>query len=114
MRSGSGTRIKIFEAMAMGKAVVSTTLGAYLIADHPRGRWWKNSSPGKLPLHSLNEFFRTPCPVFAIRRRLERQRKIGFQLISLGVRAEIIENFLLPTGIADLRHHSNAKWIDEL
>jgi glycosyltransferase involved in cell wall biosynthesis len=26
--SGSGTRIKIFEAMAMGKAVVSTTLGA--------------------------------------------------------------------------------------
>ncbi len=27
-RSGSGTRIKIFEAMAMGKAVVSTTMGA--------------------------------------------------------------------------------------
>jgi len=44
--SGSGTRIKIFEAMAMGKAVVSTSLGAeglpvthgqnILIADHPR------------------------------------------------------------------------------
>ena len=28
LRSGSGTRIKIFEAMAMGKAVVSTPLGA--------------------------------------------------------------------------------------
>jgi len=28
LRSGSGTRIKIFEAMAMGKAVVSTTMGA--------------------------------------------------------------------------------------
>jgi glycosyltransferase involved in cell wall biosynthesis len=28
LRSGSGTRIKIFEAMAMGKSVVSTTLGA--------------------------------------------------------------------------------------
>jgi len=28
LRSGSGTRIKIFEAMAMGKAVVSTSLGA--------------------------------------------------------------------------------------
>lgn len=28
LRSGSGTRIKIFEAMAMGKAIVSTTLGA--------------------------------------------------------------------------------------
>ena len=46
LRSGSGTRIKIFEAMAMGKAVVSTSLGAeglpvthgknILIADHPR------------------------------------------------------------------------------
>jgi glycosyltransferase involved in cell wall biosynthesis len=44
LRSGSGTRIKIFEAM--GKGVVSTTLGAeglpvthgqnILIADHPR------------------------------------------------------------------------------
>ena len=44
--SGSGTRIKIFEAMAMGRAVVSTTIGAeglpvthgqnILIADHPR------------------------------------------------------------------------------
>jgi sugar transferase (PEP-CTERM/EpsH1 system associated) len=28
LRSGSGTRIKIFEAMAMGKPVVSTTMGA--------------------------------------------------------------------------------------
>jgi len=28
LRSGSGTRLKIFEAMAAGKAVVSTTLGA--------------------------------------------------------------------------------------
>jgi polysaccharide biosynthesis protein PslH len=46
LRSGSGTRIKIFEAMAMGKAVVSTTIGAeglpvthgqnILIADDPR------------------------------------------------------------------------------
>ncbi|HLK18078.1 MAG TPA: glycosyltransferase [Bryobacteraceae bacterium] len=46
LRHGSGTRLKIFEAMAMGKAVVSTTLGAeglpvthgrdILIADHPQ------------------------------------------------------------------------------
>ena len=45
LRCGSGTRIKIFEAMAMGKAVVSTTIGAeglpvthgknILIADDP-------------------------------------------------------------------------------
>ena len=28
LRAGSGTRLKIFEALAMGKAVVSTTVGA--------------------------------------------------------------------------------------
>lgn len=46
LRIGGGTRLKIFEAMAMGKAVVSTTIGAeglpvmngehLLIADEPR------------------------------------------------------------------------------
>jgi glycosyltransferase involved in cell wall biosynthesis len=46
LRVGGGTRLKIFEAMAMGKAVVSTTIGAEglpvvsgthaLIADGPR------------------------------------------------------------------------------
>ena len=45
LRIGGGTRLKIFEAMAMGKAVVSTTVGAeglpvthghdVLIADEP-------------------------------------------------------------------------------
>jgi glycosyltransferase involved in cell wall biosynthesis len=45
IRIGGGTRLKIFEAMAMGKAVVSTTVGAeglpvthgenVLIADDP-------------------------------------------------------------------------------
>jgi glycosyltransferase involved in cell wall biosynthesis len=46
LRIGGGTRLKIFEAMAMGKAVVSTTVGAeglpvthdehLLLADDPR------------------------------------------------------------------------------
>jgi len=46
LRIGGGTRLKIFEAMAMGKAVVSTTVGAeglpvtngehVLLADDPR------------------------------------------------------------------------------
>ncbi len=46
LRIGGGTRLKIFEAMAMGKAVVSTTVGAeglsvthgqhVLVADEPR------------------------------------------------------------------------------
>ena len=45
LRIGGGTRLKIFEAMAMGKAVVSTTVGAeglpvtdgehLLLADEP-------------------------------------------------------------------------------
>jgi sugar transferase (PEP-CTERM/EpsH1 system associated) len=45
LRVGGGTRLKIFEAMAMGKAVVSTTIGAeglpvttgsdIILADHP-------------------------------------------------------------------------------
>jgi glycosyltransferase involved in cell wall biosynthesis len=45
LRIGGGTRLKIFEAMAMGKAIVSTTIGAeglpvadgenIVIADHP-------------------------------------------------------------------------------
>jgi glycosyltransferase involved in cell wall biosynthesis len=35
LRAGSGTRTKIFEAMAMGRAVVSTTLGAEGIACTP-------------------------------------------------------------------------------
>src|SRR6185369_9141795 len=46
LRIGGGTRLKIFEAMAMGKAVVSTTVGAeglpvtsgdhVMLADDPR------------------------------------------------------------------------------
>jgi glycosyltransferase involved in cell wall biosynthesis len=46
LRIGGGTRLKIFEAMAMGKAVVSTRVGAeglpvvderhLVLADHPR------------------------------------------------------------------------------
>ncbi|HEX6216745.1 MAG TPA: glycosyltransferase family 4 protein, partial [Vicinamibacterales bacterium] len=35
LRAGSGTRLKIFEALAMGKAVVSTTLGAEGLAMEP-------------------------------------------------------------------------------
>jgi glycosyltransferase involved in cell wall biosynthesis len=35
LRVGGGTRLKILEAMAMGKAVVSTTLGAEGIAHRP-------------------------------------------------------------------------------
>ena len=36
LRIGGGTRLKIFEAMAMAKAVVSTTIGAEGPAGHRR------------------------------------------------------------------------------
>jgi glycosyltransferase involved in cell wall biosynthesis len=35
LRIGGGTRLKIFEAMAMGKAVVSTRIGAEGLPVHP-------------------------------------------------------------------------------
>ena len=35
LRIGGGTRLKIFEAMAMGKAVVSTSIGAEGLPVHP-------------------------------------------------------------------------------
>jgi sugar transferase (PEP-CTERM/EpsH1 system associated) len=35
LRIGGGTRLKIFEAMAMGKAIVSTTIGAEGLPVHP-------------------------------------------------------------------------------
>jgi polysaccharide biosynthesis protein PslH len=35
LRIGGGTRLKIFEAMAMGKAVISTTIGAEGLPVHP-------------------------------------------------------------------------------
>ena len=45
LRSGSGTRIKIFEAMAMGKAVVSTTHGRRRPSRAP----WREHHPGRRP-----------------------------------------------------------------
>ena len=47
-------------------------------------------------------------------RLLERQCNVGFQLILLGVRAQIAEDFILPARVADLRHYSDPEWIDKL
>src|SRR5580704_1828014 len=80
----------------------------------PPGRWWKNNSPGKPPLPSSKELSRTQCAVRRNRLSLERQRNISFQLISLGVRAQVAENLVHPARIADLRHYPDPKWIDEL
>jgi glycosyltransferase involved in cell wall biosynthesis len=74
LRSGSGTRIKIFEAMAMGKSVVSTTLGAEgLPVTHDRDI---------LLADSPEEFART---IVALLRDPARRRRLG------GAARELVE-----------------------
>ena len=45
LRIGGGTRLKIFEAMAMGKAVVSTTVGAEGCRSRPERTSSSQTSP---------------------------------------------------------------------
>ena len=52
--------------------------------------------------------------VFENRRALERQRKIGFYLILLGVRGEGVENLVDPTRITDFGNYTDPEWIDKL
>jgi sugar transferase (PEP-CTERM/EpsH1 system associated) len=74
LRSGSGTRIKIFEAMAMGKSVVSTTLGAEgLPVTHDRDI---------LLADSPEEFARA---IVALLRDPARRRRLG------GAARELVE-----------------------
>jgi polysaccharide biosynthesis protein PslH len=47
LRIGGGTRLKIFEAMAMGKPVVSTTIGAEGLPVEPGADVIVADSPGK-------------------------------------------------------------------
>lgn len=73
LRIGSGTRLKIFEAMAMGKAIVSTTLGAeglpirdgvdILIEDRPE------------------EFSRRVCALLSDRQERRRLGSAACQLV---------------------------------
>ncbi len=46
LRAGSGTRLKIFEALAMGKAVVSTTVGAEGLGLEPAHHFVPADDPG--------------------------------------------------------------------
>ncbi len=53
LRIGGGTRIKIYEAMAMGKAIVSTPIGAEgLPVEHGRHIWGWRMKPSRLQRQS--------------------------------------------------------------
>jgi glycosyltransferase involved in cell wall biosynthesis len=66
LRAGGGTRLKIFEALAMGKAVVSTTVGAEGLALEP-GRHF-------VPADSPNDF---ADEVVALLRDPQRRCALG-------------------------------------
>jgi glycosyltransferase involved in cell wall biosynthesis len=66
LRAGSGTRLKIFEAMAMGKAVVSTTVGAEGLAILPETHF--------VPADGAREF---ADAVIALINDPDRRHRIG-------------------------------------
>ena len=98
LRIGSGTRLKILEAAAMGKAVVSTSLGAeglllspgneILIADQPEPF-------GRCVIELLNDCARRAAMGLSARRKLEES--YSFSVLTQS----------LASGLSDLsRHHS--------
>ncbi len=60
LRAGSGTRIKIFEALAMGKAVVSTTVGAEGLALESGRHFLAADTPHDFA-HSVIRLLRDPA-----------------------------------------------------
>jgi glycosyltransferase involved in cell wall biosynthesis len=100
LRIGSGTRLKILEAAAMGKAIVSTSLGAegllfshgkeILVADQP-----KAFSRGVIDL--LNDPAKRAAIGLAARRKLEEA--YGFSAL----------NQSLASGISDLLHRRSVQ-----
>lgn len=59
LRAGSGTRLKIFEALAMGKAVVSTMVGAEGLAIEP-GRHFVAANDPAAFAHEVVQLLRNP------------------------------------------------------
>jgi glycosyltransferase involved in cell wall biosynthesis len=81
LRIGGGTRLKIYEAMAVGKAVVSTTVGAEGLDVHPGQDILLCDTP-----HSFAESVSTLLQDEGVRSRLERAAaelaaKYGWPLI---------------------------------
>lgn len=66
LRVGGGTRLKIFEALAMGKAVVSTTIGAEGLPLEPGTHYVRADDPDRFA-----------AEVVALLRDPERRRSLG-------------------------------------
>jgi glycosyltransferase involved in cell wall biosynthesis len=60
LRIGSGTRLKIFEALAMGKAVVSTTVGAEGLGLEDNKHFLQADSPNDF-VHAVVSLMRDPA-----------------------------------------------------
>jgi len=75
LRIGGGTRLKIFEAMSMEKAIVSTTIGAEGLPVHPEEHLLIADEPAEFAKSTL-----------ALLRDVERRRSMGISARELVVR----------------------------
>ena len=87
LRVGGGTRIKVFEAMAAGLAVVSTHIGAEgLPVNHDEHLMFADTAP---------EFIDRVCELFGDRQKLQRIAKNSLELVrtkfSWGAAVDIFE-----------------------
>ena len=84
LRAGGGTRLKIFEALAMGKAVVSTTVGAEGLAVTPGRDIAIANHPDEFA-RTVIELLRNPARRGALGRagRLLVQRRYSWEQVSL-------------------------------
>jgi glycosyltransferase involved in cell wall biosynthesis len=84
LRAGGGTRLKIFEALAMGKAVVSTSVGAEGLAVTPGRDIAIADHPDEFA-RSVIELLRDPARRAALGRagRLLVQRRYSWEQVSL-------------------------------
>jgi glycosyltransferase involved in cell wall biosynthesis len=89
LRAGSGTRLKIFEALAMSKAVVSTTVGAEGLALEPGRHFIPADDPAAFA-----------DAVIALLRDPERRRALG----SAG-RALVDTHYSWPTVAREFERH---------
>jgi glycosyltransferase involved in cell wall biosynthesis len=60
LRIGSGTRLKIFEALAMGRAVVSTTVGAEGLGLEDKKHFLRADTPSEF-VHAVSSLMRDPA-----------------------------------------------------
>ena len=101
LRAGSGTRLKILEAMAMGKAVVSTTVGAEGLALVPGEHFLAADAPA--------EFARAVLSLLRNEKERRRLAEAGRDLVErTGSWAQVARQFdsLCESAVA---HHDTAR-----